>query len=77
MLGALLQFVGRAVGHDLAAIDDDRARTNRLDFFENVGRENDRLCLAHRPDQRSDFVLLVGIEAIGRLVQDQHRRDRG
>ena len=32
--------------------------------------------LAHSPDQRSDFMFLVGIKAVGRLVQDQKHEMR-
>ena len=70
--GALFQFVGRAIGDDLAAIDDDRARTSGLDFFENVGRENDRLRFAHLANQSSHFMFLIGIEAVGRLIHNQN-----
>src|SRR6187402_2013460 len=38
-----------------------------------MGRKNDRLFLAHLPDQGSHFVFLVGIESISWLVEDQHR----
>src|SRR5437016_9821603 len=40
--GFLTELLGRAVGHDLAAIDDNGARARGIDFFENVGRENYR-----------------------------------
>ncbi len=71
---ALLQFLRSAVGHDLAAIDDDRARTRRLDLLQNVGGKNDRLRFAHLPNQRANLVLLVWIEAIGRLIEHEHFR---
>ena len=54
---ALPQFLRRAIGHDLAAIDDDRARTGRLDLLENVGRKNDRL--RSRPSCGSGCALRV------------------
>src|SRR4030095_6543094 len=37
-----------------------------------MSRKNDRLFLAHLPDQSSHFVFLVGIESIGWLVEDQY-----
>src|ERR1051325_8486719 len=40
--GLLAQLLGGAVGDNLAAIDDDGPRTRRIDFLEDVGRENDR-----------------------------------
>ena len=70
----LLQFCRGAVGDDLAAIDDDRARTSRLDFLEDVGRKNDRLCSRPSAGSGAHFVLLVRIEAVGRFVQNQHVR---
>ena len=39
----------RAVRHNLAAVDDDGARTDRLTFKEYASRK-DRLLLAHAPD---------------------------
>ena len=53
--------------------DDDRARADRVDLFEDVRRDHDDLVARHRVDQRAHFVLLVRIEAVGRLVEDQHR----
>ena len=49
--GFLPQFLRRAVGDDLAAINDDGARTNRVDFLQNVRGKNDRFLFAHPPDQ--------------------------
>ena len=71
---ARLQLLRRAVGDDLAAVDDDDARAGRLDLLQDVGREDDRLVLAHALDEVAHLVLLVGIEAVGRLVHDQHVR---
>ena len=31
-----------------------------------------RLLFAHAPDQRSDFMLLIRIKAVGRFVEDQN-----
>ena len=52
---------------------------------EQAASTSSRMCVekmiafvsTHRPNQRPDLMLLVGIEAIGRFVQDQHVRDRG
>ena len=69
-----LELLRRAVGDDLAAVDDDRPRTDGVHLFQNVRRENDRLLLAHPPDQVADLVLLIRIQTIGRLVQHQDVR---
>ena len=72
---ACADFCFSSAGVPLATIrprvDDDGARTNRFDLLQNVGRKNDRLFLAHLPDQGSHFVFLVGIQSVGRLVEDQ------
>ncbi len=65
---------GSIVGDDPTASDDDGARADRLDLFQNVGRDHDDLVLRHLVDQDTDFLLLIRIEAVGGLVQDQHRR---
>ena len=66
------QLLGRAVGDDPAAVDDDRARAGGVDFLEDVGRKDDRLLLPELADQVAHLVLLVRIEAVGGLVHDQH-----
>jgi hypothetical protein len=70
---APLQFLGRSVGDDAPPVDDDRTGANGLDFLEDVGRDDDRLVPGHLRDQLAHMVLLVRIEAIRRLVHDQHR----
>ena len=69
-----LQLLRRTVEHQFAAVDDDDPGADRFDLFENVGGNDDRLAFAHLPDQLAHFVLLVRVEAVGRLVQNQHRR---
>ena len=39
------QVLGRAVGDDAAAVDDDGARAHRLHLLQDVGRDDDRLVL--------------------------------
>ena len=39
-----------------------------------MGRDDDRLVPGHFPDQRSDLELLVGVQPVGRLVEDEHVR---
>ena len=71
-IGFLLQLLRRAVGDNLAAVNDDGPRTNRLDFLQNVRRKNNGLAFAHPADQAADLVLLVRVQAVGRFVQHQH-----
>ncbi len=51
--------------------DDDRAVADGFDFLEQMRRDHDDLRLRHAPDQLADLVLLIRIEAVGRLVEDQ------
>ena len=69
-----LEFLRRTVSHHAAAVDDDHARAGCFDFFEDVCGENDRLFLAHALDESAHLVLLVGVEAVGRLVKNQDVR---
>src|SRR3954469_463912 len=68
------QLGRRAVGDDAAAVDDDGARAGGVYFLEDVRREDDRLVGAELLDEVPHLVLLVRIEAVGRLVHDQHIR---
>ena len=52
--------------------DQDDAIGQRLDLLQDVGREQDRLALAEPPNRLADLANLVGVEAAGRLVEDQH-----
>ena len=54
--------------------DDDRARAHGVHFLEDMRRHDDGLVLRHRIDQAAHFVFLVRIEAVGRLVENQHGR---
>jgi hypothetical protein len=62
---------GRGVGEQAAAGDDDRAGAHRLDFLEDVGRQQDGAVTREFGDQPAHFVLLVRVEAVGGLVEDQ------
>ena len=66
------EIVGRAVGDQFAVADDDDARAGRLHLAEDVRREDDRLLLADLLDDAADLGDLVGVEARGRLVEDEH-----
>ena len=71
---APLELVGLRVGHDPAAGDDDGPGADRLDLFEDVGRDHDRLVAGHLGDQLAHAVLLVRVQPVGRLVEHQHGR---
>jgi hypothetical protein len=68
----LLELLRRAVCDDFATVDDDGAGTCGLDFLQDVGGEDDGLVLAHALDHAAHLMLLVGIEAVRRLVEDEH-----
>ena len=63
------QFYRGSVGHDAAAGKDHSASADCVNFLENVSLDDDGLGLGHLPYQQSDLLLLVGIEAIRRLVE--------
>ncbi len=60
------------VGLDHAAVDQDGARAHGFDFIELVRGDQDRLVGGHARDERAHRLLLVGIEAVGGFIQDQH-----
>jgi len=65
----------RGVVRDDAALrDDDRSRAHRVDLFEDVGGDHDDLVARHVVDQRAHLVLLVRVEAVGGLIEYEHRR---
>ena len=72
--GAALHLGGRAVEHDLALVDHDRARAHRLDLLEDVRREDDRAVAAELLDELAHLELLVRVESVGRLVEDEDAR---
>ncbi len=64
----------RLVGDDAAVGDDDGAGAHLVHLLQDVGRHDDQLVLAELVDQAAHFVFLIRVEAVGRLVQDQHLR---
>src|SRR5687767_6716130 len=62
---------GRLVRDHFSLSDDDDAIADRIDLLEDVRREDDGFLDRHALDERSHFILLVGIEAVGRLVEHQ------
>ena len=65
---------GCAVGDDFSAIDDDRAGASGFDFFEDVRGKQDGFVFAEAFDELADFVFLVGVEAIGGLIENENFR---
>ena len=81
VLGEVVELVGEllggevghgVVGDDAAVGDDDGAGAYGLDLLHDVGGEEDRLVLADLTDEGADFLELVGVEAGGGLVEDEH-----
>ena len=61
-------------GCDFAFVDDDHAIARHAHFGQDVRRENDRVIPGEILDQVADFDDLLGIEAHGRLVEDDYIR---
>ena len=68
------EVLGRAVGDDAAAVDDHGPRAHGLHLLQDVRGDDDGLVLGHVGDELAHLVLLVGVEAVGGLVHDQHLR---
>ena len=62
------------VCHDVAFADDYGAVAHCLRFLHYVRGEDDGLFLAEFFDEAADFNDLVGVEACGRLVEDEYLR---
>src|SRR5437764_11538813 len=60
-----------AGGGDLAAVDDDGLVAGDLHLGQDVGREQDGVLLAQLADQLARRADLSGVEAGGRLVEDE------
>ena len=69
-----LEVVRGPVRNDASFGDDQGAAADRLHLLEDVGRDEDCLVPGHLPDERSDLELLVGVQPVGRLVEDEHVR---
>jgi len=65
------QVVDGAVGDQPAAVDDDEPIADRLHLLHDVGAEQDRPLATQFTHQRPDVDALVGVQPLGRLVQDQ------
>ena len=54
--------------------NDQSPGAHRIDFFKDMGRDHNRFVGRHLLEQRPHFVLLVGVESVGGLVEDQKLR---
>ena len=57
--------------HKLALVDDDDAFAGMLDFREDVGAQDDGVVAGEAADELARFDDLLGVEAGGRLVENQ------
>ncbi|KAF0117579.1 MAG: Uncharacterized protein FD149_1082 [Rhodospirillaceae bacterium] len=71
---ACQQLLGGAIGHEAPPGDDDGPAADRLHLFENMGGNDDGLVRRHVADQAAHVMFLVGIKAVGRLVENQYVR---
>ena len=69
-----VKFLWRSIKDHHATIDNHSASTNRFHFFQDMGRKNDRTIFAEVAHKLAHFEFLIGIETIGRFVQDQDGR---
>ena len=69
--GAALQFVRRAIGNDLALVNDDGAGAAGLDLFKDVSGKDNGLGLPHFLDEIPHHVFLIGIQTIGGFIKDK------
>ena len=67
------QGVGGAVGHNAAVVDHQNPLAHRLDFRQDVGGENHRVVSPQVLDEGADLDDLLGVQAHGGLVQNEHR----
>ena len=67
-----MQIAHRIGRHDLAFVDDDHLLAGLADFGKDVRAQNDGVIAGQALDQVARLIDLLGIEARGRLVEDQH-----
>src|SRR5882762_1369258 len=69
---AILQIAYGIGGDKLALIDDDDLLAGLLNLRKNVGAQNDGVIAGQALDQLARFIDLLGVEAGGGLVENQH-----
>ena len=73
-LGALAQFLERAVADDAAPVDDHDPVRGGLDLLEDVGGEDHGPAAGEPPDQLADLDDLVRVQAGSGFVEDDDLR---
>src|SRR5205807_5296374 len=69
------QLGDAALADDLAALQNSHAVANLLDFTEQVGVQKDGRAAFFEPQQNpADLAAADGIDAVGRLVEENHLR---
>ena len=69
------QLVARAGGHDPPAADDHQPVGHRLDLAQQVrGQQHGPAAVGEVAQQRAHPAHALGVEPVGRLVEDQHLR---
>jgi hypothetical protein len=68
----LPKFLRRGIDDDSAFCDDYCSAANRLDLFEDMRRDNDAFVFGHFTDKLPHLMFLIGVEAVGRLVEDEY-----
>ena len=63
-----------AVGHYAAAADEDNPGGDGFRFFQQMGGNQDGFVFPHTGDQFADMGFLIGVEAVGRFVEEQYGR---
>lgn len=69
-----LELLDAAVGDDTSVVDDDGAAAHCFDFLHYVGGEEHYLAFAGVAYHFAYLFQLVGVEACGGLVEDEHLR---
>ena len=73
LVAAFEDSVGLAIGDDLTLVHDHHAVTDHADLGEHVAAEQDGVGLAQALDDPPGVDHLGGIDAIRRLIEDEHR----
>ena len=69
-------MLGRIDGDDFPFVDDHHAVARHAHFRQDVRRKNDRVISRETLDQMAYLDDLLGVETDGRLIENDHVRDR-
>ena len=70
--GSRLEVPRGVIGENPAARDDDGAVAYGVDLFQQMGRDDDGLACGHLVDELTHLVFLVGVQPVGRLIENEH-----